>query len=220
MRLQAFPVDDPRPRPEDGDRPRHHHDDDDDNDEHRGPHDRDHPFPRPHGDRNGTDPHGDHPRPFPDHDDNHTHPHPHGDDDHHEHGHWWPHHHHHHDHEHRHWGDRFDEDDDNMPPLTEEEREALRHCALRVGPWAILLVSVGVTAFGYAVYIAALRRRMLRERFGIEGSFKHDVLLWLGCSPCALAQVRAALVHGWERALQCQGGASAAPPHLPPAATD
>lgn len=49
---------------------------------------------------------------------------------------------------------------------------------------SVLAVAVVVTAIVYA----ARRRQQIREQFGIEGSFKCDLLSWMFCSVCALAQ--------------------------------
>lgn len=48
----------------------------------------------------------------------------------------------------------------------------------------VVAIAVVVTAVVYA----ARRRQQIREQFGIEGTFKGDLLSWLFCSVCALAQ--------------------------------
>lgn len=117
-----------------------------------------------------------------------------------------------------------DDDDFDFDKLTPEQREALQRCAVRVGPWAVLLFSVALSAALYATYLAALRRRMMRERFGIDGSFKHDLLLWGCCAPCALAQETRTLMFNnveeglWHGPLQQVVVAAAAPHQVQPMA--
>lgn len=100
--------------------------------------------------------------------------------------------HHHRDHHHRH---HFHHDmmmDGPFGPMSEHEA---RECAERVAPMAAVILSVAMAVFVYAAYYGALRRKMIREKFGIEGTFKHDFLLWLCCAPCALTQETRTLMH-------------------------
>lgn len=44
---------------------------------------------------------------------------------------------------------------------------------------------------GYGAY----RRKQLRERFGIPGHFATDLVLWMFCMNCALAQETRTMMH-------------------------
>lgn len=96
------------------------------------------------------------------------------------------------------------------PELTDE-------CMARVAPVFVLVVAVALTALGTFVYMAAKRRQMIRERYGIEGTFKNDVLLWTCCGPCALAQETRTLMHENVHGGLWHGPLPAAPVAMPPA---
>mmetsp|Transcript_11645 Transcript_11645/g.24982 ORF Transcript_11645/g.24982 Transcript_11645/m.24982 type:complete len:254 (-) Transcript_11645:588-1349(-) len=79
--------------------------------------------------------------------------------------------------------------------MHEDRPELTPECAKRVAPGLVALAALAIAAFVYVVMFAARRRRAIRERFGIEGSFKQDVALWACCSLCALTQETRTLMH-------------------------
>lgn len=82
-------------------------------------------------------------------------------------------------------------------PFTNMSKEDMDECIMRtvLTPWTALLVAFAVACIVYASYFAALRRKNMRERFGIEGTFRSDWLLWFMCAPCAVIQETRTLMH-------------------------
>lgn len=68
-------------------------------------------------------------------------------------------------------------------------------CVMAAAPGLVAVAALAVATFVMVTYWAARRREALRQRFGVEGSFANDFLLWTACAPCALAQETRTLMH-------------------------
>lgn len=65
----------------------------------------------------------------------------------------------------------------------------------KAAPWMLVTASASLAVLSYAIWFAARRRQLIRERFGIEGSLPKDCALWTFCSVCALSQETRTLMH-------------------------
>lgn len=101
--------------------------------------------------------------------------------------------------------------------LVNMNPEDVQACILQtfLTPWAALLVAFAVACIVYASYFAAMRRKNMREKFGIESTFCSDWLLWLMCAPCAVTQETRTLMHNhveeglWHGPLQAPAQSAA-----------
>jgi Cys-rich protein (TIGR01571 family) len=110
---------------------------------------------------------------------------------------------------------KWHHDHDELFEELDENPKKLKKCAYKIAPWASITIAVGLAVFVYGTYFAALRRQMLRERFGIEGRFSRDWLLWAFCGPCALTQETRTLMYNHVEEGLWHGPLSAPAPVAP-----
>eukprot|EP00798_Chlamydomonas_sp_ICE-L_P013216 gene13216-19053_t len=71
---------------------------------------------------------------------------------------------------HGHW--EHPNPDDEVRPMMDPDQE--RECMMRASPGLLAAAAIGLALLAFFIHFAAVRRSALRERFGIEGTYKGD----------------------------------------------